>query len=260
MRARKPIDAADTSTNRTLRRGLSILRAFRPGFAVLSNTELAELTGLAPSTVSRMTGALVDAGLLRHSPSGVGYAPAAACISLGFAAFQALAPVRQKVVARMEDAAGRLDVSVSLATPDGEDMIYIDTFRRARRETLMHIAPGVRIPVAYTALGISSLAVLPAEDRAVRIESLLGRHVRDAEKVRRSIEAGVRQHAAHGWCQASWVADVVGVARAVHLPGYPIFSFNCAGSASQMTSTKIERKLVPLLFELTSVVEADERF
>lgn len=257
MRARKPIDAADTSTNRTLRRGLSILRAFRPGFAVLSNGELAERTGLAASTVSRMTGALVEAGLLRQLPGSLGYAPAASCISLGYAAFQALAPVRQKVLARMEEAAERLDVSVSLATPDGEEMIYVDTFRRARRETLMHIAPGVRIPVAYTALGISSLAVLPAAERAVRIDHLLVRHVGDAETLRRRIEAGVRQHAAHGWCQASWVADVVGVARALYLPGFPILSFNCAGSVSQMTPTKIERKLVPLLRELTALAESD---
>lgn len=256
MRPRKPVDRTDTATNQTLRRGLALLKAFRPGFPVLTNGALAELSGLAPSTVSRMTGALVEAGLLRQLPGAGGYAPTATCISLGFATFQAMASVRQQVLARMEEAAERHNVSVSLAAPDGDDMVYVDTFRRARRETLMHIAPGVRIPMTYTALGTAALACMPAQARATHITHLLARHTGDRAALRAQIEAGVQRHQMHGWCQASWVADVVGVARAVHLPAHGILSFNCAGSSSQMSASKIERKLVPLLFELTELALA----
>nr|WP_295379501.1 helix-turn-helix domain-containing protein [Pseudacidovorax intermedius] len=239
-----------------MRRGLSLLKAFRPGFSVLTNGALAELSGLAPSTVSRMTGALVEAGLLRQLPGSRGYAPTAACISLGFAAFQALASPRQKVLARMEEAAERHNVSVSLAAPDGDDMVYVDTFRRARRETLMHIAPGVRIPMTYTALGTAALACMPADTRAAHIAHLVARHTGDRAVLRAQIAQGVQHHQEQGWCQASWVADVVGVARAVHLPAQGILSFNCAGSSAQMSASKIERKLVPLLFELTELATA----
>src|SRR5689334_24932301 len=55
--------------NRSLERGIEILRAFRPGSEVLGNGELAERTGLARSTVSRLTQSLVDTGFLQYDPA-----------------------------------------------------------------------------------------------------------------------------------------------------------------------------------------------
>jgi len=68
MRARHAPDPDDASLNRTMRRGLSLLRAFRPGLSVQTNGDLAERCGLPRSTVSRLTGALVESGLLRQLP------------------------------------------------------------------------------------------------------------------------------------------------------------------------------------------------
>ena len=56
----------DRHRNRSLERGIEILRAFRPGSDLLGNGELAERTGLSPATVSRLTQTLVGAGLLEH--------------------------------------------------------------------------------------------------------------------------------------------------------------------------------------------------
>ena len=50
------------TTNRSLERGVEILRAFRPGSTLLGNGELAERTQLSPATVSRLTQTLVGAG------------------------------------------------------------------------------------------------------------------------------------------------------------------------------------------------------
>ncbi|MBC7728270.1 MAG: helix-turn-helix domain-containing protein, partial [Microbacteriaceae bacterium] len=50
--------------NRSLERGVEILRAFRPGSELLGNGELAERTGLARATVSRLTQTLVGTGFL----------------------------------------------------------------------------------------------------------------------------------------------------------------------------------------------------
>jgi DNA-binding NarL/FixJ family response regulator len=51
-----------SSANRSLERGMDVLRAFRPGLETLGNGEIAERTGLSPSTVSRLTQTLVDSG------------------------------------------------------------------------------------------------------------------------------------------------------------------------------------------------------
>jgi DNA-binding IclR family transcriptional regulator len=256
MRARLPSDPEDLSANRTMKRGLAILRAFRPGFPVLTNGDLAERTGLPRSTVSRMTGALVDAGLLRQLPAAGGYAPTAACISLGFSALQSLDPVRQLVLPRMREAAEEYGVSVSVAMPDGEEMVYVDTFRQARREKLLQLEAGARLPMDLTALGRAALAVMEPAEREARIDALLARQERNAAALRQQIEVGMRQHAEQGWCQASWVTHTVAVARAVQLPAHGVLAFNCAGSVAQMTAGKIERRLVPLLLELTQRIEA----
>lgn len=55
-----------STLNRSLERGMEILRAFRPGSTLLGNSEIAERTGLSPATVSRLTQTLVVAGMLAH--------------------------------------------------------------------------------------------------------------------------------------------------------------------------------------------------
>ncbi|MBC7939996.1 MAG: helix-turn-helix domain-containing protein [Chitinophagaceae bacterium] len=254
MRARHVPDADDPSLNRTMRRGIGILRAFRPGLSVLTNGDLAELCELPRSTVSRLTGALVDSGLLRQLPGARGYSPTAACISLGFASLQSLAELRQRVLSRMQEAADEHFVSVSLAIPDGNEMIYVDTYRKARREMLLHIEPGARLPMEFTAMGRSALAIMPEAQREARIAQLLAKQKTGMPRLRAELRAGLAHHAEHGWCQASWVTNTVGVARAIALPGWPVLAFNCAGSTAQMSPGKIARKLVPLLFELTGRV------
>ena len=52
--------AGGANGNRSLERGIEILRAFRPGVDTLENGEISERTGLARSTVSRLTRTLVD--------------------------------------------------------------------------------------------------------------------------------------------------------------------------------------------------------
>ena len=52
-------------SNRSLERGIEILRAFRPGSELLGNGDLVERTGLSKATVSRLTQTLVGCGMLQ---------------------------------------------------------------------------------------------------------------------------------------------------------------------------------------------------
>ncbi|WP_248309564.1 helix-turn-helix domain-containing protein, partial [Bosea sp. Tri-44] len=84
--------------NRSLERGVAILRAFRPGVSELGNAEIAERTGLAKATVSRLTQTLLGVGMLERHPSRRSYRPAPAVLSfphalrLGPPLLPALAP------------------------------------------------------------------------------------------------------------------------------------------------------------------------
>ena len=71
--------------NRSLERGIEILRAFRPGSELLANGDLAERTGLSRSTVSRLTQTLVGAGMLHLEAAQRAYRLAPAVLSLAHA-------------------------------------------------------------------------------------------------------------------------------------------------------------------------------
>jgi DNA-binding IclR family transcriptional regulator len=74
-----------SASNRSLERGLDILRAFRPGSEALGNGEIAERTGLSRATASRLTQTLVDAGWLQHDAAERAYRLAARVLSLAHA-------------------------------------------------------------------------------------------------------------------------------------------------------------------------------
>ncbi len=68
--------------NRSLERGIDILRAFRQGSDLLANSDLAERTGVSRATVSRLTQALVGAGMLQLDTARRAYRLAPAVLSL----------------------------------------------------------------------------------------------------------------------------------------------------------------------------------
>src|SRR3954470_22329525 len=72
-------------SNRSLERGVALLRAFRPGADLLGNGELAERTGLSRATVSRLAQTLADCGMLEHDRRHRAYRLAAPVLSLAHA-------------------------------------------------------------------------------------------------------------------------------------------------------------------------------
>ena len=71
--------------NRSLQRGIEILRAFRQGIDILGNGEIAERTGIPRATVSRLTRTLVQSGMLDDVRNERAYRLAASVISFGHA-------------------------------------------------------------------------------------------------------------------------------------------------------------------------------
>lgn len=75
----------EPTLNRSLERGVELLRAFRPGADLLGNGELAERTGLSRATVSRLAQTLVQCGLLEHDGARRAYRLAAPVLSFAHA-------------------------------------------------------------------------------------------------------------------------------------------------------------------------------
>ena len=145
--------------NRSLERGVEILRAFRPGSELLANGDLAERTGLARSTVSRLTQTLVGAGMLQMDTRRRAYRLAPAVLSLAHA-MKSGSTVLGIAAPKMREVAERERINVGLAAPDRDEMVYLESIRYSRRVSWRKVVSGQRVPMELTSLGRAYLSTV----------------------------------------------------------------------------------------------------
>ncbi len=239
--------------NRSLERGIELLRAFRPGSALLGNMELADRTGLPPATVTRLTQTLVGAGFLQADPGTRAYRLAPAVLSLA-QAMRSGSTLLAVAAPLMRAAAQAHRINVGLAAPDGDEMVYLESIRYNPRPSLRQVVSGQRVPMELTSLGRACLAVLPEP----RQRELLG-HFRAVRKAQwRQLGPALRQSIedvrAQGWCAASWQPEVVAVATPIVFQG-AVYALNMSLTTPLVLEAEAERLSV-LLTHLRHQLEA----
>ncbi|MBW0170307.1 MAG: IclR family transcriptional regulator [Hydrogenophaga sp.] len=198
-------------TNRSLVRGIEILRAFRPGSHWLGNGDLAERTGLSPATVSRLTQTLVLTGLLQHDPRRRAYALAAPVLSIAHA-MRTGSTVLATAAPLMRALAESQRINVGLAAPDKDEMVYLESIRYNRRVALRKVLSGQRVPMELTSLGRAYLATITASKRKrlqATFQQRAGPHWRELSV---EINTAIQQVQTQGYCAASWQPEVVALA------------------------------------------------
>jgi len=214
------------SQNRSLERGLEILRAFRPGTDLLGNGELAERTGLSAATVSRLTQTLVTSGFLEHDRAARAYRLAVPVLSLGHA-MRAASPVLNAATPLMQDLSFKLKVNVGLAAPDRAEMIYLESIRYNRKASLRSIVAGQRVPIELTSLGRAYLATLDAAVRDALLNTIK-RGYRSAtwKPIGADIDKAIAKVFADDYCVASWQPGVVAMSTPLILRGGQALALN----------------------------------
>lgn len=239
--------------NRSLERGIDILRSFRPGSELLGNAELAERTGLSRSTVTRLTQTLVGTGYLQVEPRTRAYRLAPAVLSLAHAmrsgsTILGIAAPAMRAVAQAER------INVGLAAADRDEMVYLESIRYNRRPSLRVVVSGQRVPMELTSLGRAWLAGAPDEQR----KALLA-HFRKARSGQWStlgpaLAAAIADVHGIGYCAASWQAEVVAVATPL-LFGGTRYALNVSVSTPDPPATAV-RELAPTLLALKARLQA----
>ena len=240
---------ANLLANRSLERGIEILRAFRPGSEVLGNGELAERTGLARSTVSRLTQSLVDTGFLQYDPALRAYRLGVPVLSLAHA-MRSGSTVLQLAGPMMRELAQAGQLNVGLAMADRDEMVYLESIRHGRKASLRSVVAGQRVPRALTSLGRAWLAVAPEADYAARMADLATRSTQ-WPALRREIEAAVAHVRQHGWCAASWQPEVVAISAPLALEHYPVHVLNVSLS-TRASVAEVAAELAPRLMQLAA--------
>ncbi|WP_083745116.1 IclR family transcriptional regulator [Variovorax sp. KK3] len=241
-------------SNRSLERGVEILRAFRPGSTLLGNGELAARTGLSPATVSRLTQTLVGAGLLEHDRPARAYRLAAPVLSFAHA-MRTGSTVLQVAAPRMRAVAEKLRINVGLAVADRAEMLYLESIRYNRKASLRKVVSGQRVPIELTSLGRAWLAVAPQEQRDALFAAFEARRA-DWPRLRKDIDKAIDGVHRRGWCAASWQPEIVAVATPLMLDGERLHVMNASVSTTEPPG-EVALELAPPLLALREQIERE---
>jgi DNA-binding IclR family transcriptional regulator len=241
--------------NRSLERGIALLRAFRPGAELLGNGELAERTGLPRATVSRLTQTLTEAGWLEHDADERAYRLGAPVLTLGHA-MRAGSSVLRVAGPPMTALARRLRINVGLAVRDGDEMVYLESARFNATGAQRSIVPGHRVPIELTALGRAWLAVAPKADGAALVGRLRAKRGARWRSLEREIAAAAASVQSHGYCAAAWQPQVVALAAPIVTGGRPIHVLNVSVTTRAALAAAVRSLEQPLLTLATQLRQA----
>jgi DNA-binding IclR family transcriptional regulator len=246
--------------NRSLTRGIAILRAFRPGTELLGNGELAERTGLPRASVSRLTQTLAEVGYLEHDARQRAYRLGAPVLTLGHA-MHAGSSVLRVATPPMAALARRLRINVGLAVRDGDDMVYLESIRFNARGAQRSIVSGHRVPIALTALGRAWLAVAPRAERAALMTRWKAKRSARWRKLEREIAEATSSIQGKGYCVAAWQPQVVALAAPIIADHRPIHVLNVSVTTEAALATAVrvlERPLLTLAAQLRQAISEME--
>lgn len=240
--------------NRSLERGIEILRAFRPGSDLLGNGELAERTGLSRSTVSRLTQTLVGAGLLQADARRQGYRLAPAVLSLAHA-MRSGSAVLAVAAPRMRALAESRRINVGLAAADRDEMVYLESIRYSRRVAFRNVVSGQRIPMELTSLGRAWLAVAPEARRRALLAHFRRRRGAQWPALAAAIDEAIDSVHSRGWCVASWQPEVVALAAPLET-AIGTYVLNVSVSSGERVADVVRELAGPLIALRDEIAQA----
>lgn len=235
--------------NRSLERGLDILRAFRPGSEYLSNGDLSDITQLSKSTVSRLTQTLVRSGFLDYDSTCGSYRLAAAVLGMAHSMAHS-SSLLQAATPLMSQVAREHQVNVGLAAADGDEMIYLESVRFSKRKSPRNVLTGQRLPMDITSLGRAYLSILDDAQRRPLVELFKSRRCEArAGQLAGDIEAAVADVKNNGYCVASWQPEIIAIATPLDHPVYQAHVLNISLSTIEAQEDVINR-YAPILLSL----------
>ena len=237
-------------------RALAVLGAFTPRERWLGNGDLAERTGLPPSTVSRLTQVLVALGYLLHQPVERKYRLSAAVLALGYAAF-ANSEVQRVARGQMQDFADGCGLLVCLASRDRLDLIVLESCSGAQVPVVLNLHVGARVGLASSPMGWALLGAVPPAEREYLMGSIARRMPREWSRLRPRVSQALAQLEEKGWCSAvgEWDRALGVVAAPVVIEGHEPRVLALIGASVHLGRARIERELAPRLLAMGQLLE-----
>jgi len=250
-------EAVDRDFVTALARGLDVLRCFSRNASALGPTEVAQMSGLPKSTVTRLIHTLSKLDYLAYLQDSGKYRLGPAMLTLHTTPREQL-DVREIARPLMQELAASTGAQVALVTRDQLSVLYLETFRGQSLVTL-NLSVGSRIPLAVTAGGRAYLAGLPAAERANLLERIRSLDEHAWLSLEPQIDAALKEYAETGCCSSlgDWVRQVHGIGVPLALgPGVPLMAVSIAGVADMYPAEKMMTEFRPKLLALARAIEA----
>jgi IclR family transcriptional regulator, pca regulon regulatory protein len=149
-------------------RALRVLQIFSHDHPTLTLTECAELTGLSRATTRRILMTFEELGYVRRSDRQFFLTPRV--LQLGYGYLGSL-PFWDHAQTHMRDLADKVKESCSVATLDGEDIVYVARVP-SRHQAAITLSVGSRLPAYTTSMGHVLLAGLPDAELQHYVETV----------------------------------------------------------------------------------------
>lgn len=237
-----------------LARGLDVLRCFSASREWLPNKEIARLTGLPKTTISRLTFTLTALGYLRYSSERELYALDLPVLGLGHRAL-AHFEVGRIAAPFMQELADRAMAAVSLGVRHSEVVIYVAHCRSSAPLTV-GLDIGARLPLATSIIGRAILCGMAEDARQAALAALGAEHKHDLGQIKNARAEFSR----YGFVMSDEKDDVGVVAVPLQIDGSrDLLGLNCGGPAASLTRDRLLREIGPQLRDTAERIKAAVR-
>lgn len=252
----RPESRPDTVS--ALERGISLLRCYTEDRRVLSQSELARLTGIPRPTVTRLASTLVTLGLLQQERGSERFMLGAGVVSLA-RVFLAGLDVRGIARPQMQALAETTGGSVYLAVRDGLEMVLIEACRPRSSMLAARLDVGSRVPLPNAALGRAYLSAVGEDERRQLMESMRLTRGSDWPALEQGLLQALDDARRHGWCVSAGAfhPEINSVSVALIGPTGDVMSLNCGGPAFLFTDAKLRTEVAPRLRQLAQAIAHD---
>ena len=224
-------DDSDPRFISALARGLAILRCFELDQKLLGNIEIAEMTKLPKSTISRLTFTLTQLGYLRYRQEFGKYELAAGVVGL---AYPYLANMSVPALARplMVELAQKTKTNLGFGVQESNSALYLE-YALGEPSPNRRQRVGFRVPLVRTSMGRACIAAMNYEERAKLYAEFKAYYGTKWKDIHHDLDLAVEQVEAQGYCFAigTFKKDTNSVAVPfLHIDNHTIMAFNSQSS------------------------------
>ncbi|GGC91849.1 IclR family transcriptional regulator [Chelatococcus reniformis] len=232
-------------------RALDVMRCFDGAHALLGNQDIASITGLPKSTVSRLTYTLTRVGYLAYDVRRQAYQPGDAALAVSSTLLRGL-EARAMIREWLDECAAETNGTWGMTLRDRLDMVFLET-GRTNEIIALQSTIGSRVPLASTAAGRCYLLSVADSERERLLQEIAAATPEETPPLRLWLEANADTFARDGYAVScgAWKSHISGVALSVFSPAHSrTFIFSVTVLSAEYGDQRLRREVAPRLLAL----------